>query len=54
MSGRLVELEQVPRIEQPRDSRFTAMARPMPREAPVITATFPVRSWGLGGDVIVD
>lgn len=29
---------------QPRDARCMAIARPIPRLAPVITATFPVRS----------
>jgi len=40
-----VGLEQVPRMEHPRDARFVAMARPMPREAPVMTAILPERSW---------
>lgn len=37
-------LEHVPSIEHPRAARFIEMARPMPLEAPVITATLPVRS----------
>lgn len=37
-------LEHVPRIEHPLDARLRVMARPMPREAPVMTATLPSRS----------
>lgn len=37
-------LEQVPNIEHPLDARVMAIARPMPREAPVMMATFPSRS----------
>lgn len=33
------EVAHVPRMEQPRDARLRAMARPIPREAPVTTAT---------------
>lgn len=31
-------------MEQPRDARFNETARPIPREAPVTTATLPTRS----------
>ena len=41
------ELEQVPRMEHPLAARFMAIARPMPRDAPVMTATFPARSCSL-------
>ena len=38
------ELEQVPRIEQPREARLRAMALPIPRDAPVMIATLSWRS----------
>lgn len=50
----LLSVTQVPRIEQPREARCNAMARPIPREAPVMTATFPAKSSSLWGRVIVD
>ena len=37
-------LEHVPSIEQPRDARLIAIALPIPRDAPVMTATLPCRS----------
>jgi hypothetical protein len=33
----------VPSMEHPRKARFMAIARPIPREAPVTTATLPMR-----------
>jgi len=45
--GMLVGSEQVPRTAQPRDARFIATARPMPRDAPVTTATLPSKSCDL-------
>ena len=44
MRAMLSVVTHVPRIEQPRDARFRAIARPIPREAPVMTATLSVRS----------
>lgn len=37
-------LVQVPRMEQPRDARLKAIARPIPRDAPLITATLLSKS----------
>ena len=57
----LSEVRQVPRIEHPLEARFKAIARPIPRDAPVMTATLPARSgsrWREGflwpGDDILD
>lgn len=44
------ELEQVPRMEHPLAARFMAIARPMPRDAPVMTATLPVKSCSLSAN----
>lgn len=44
MRSSLVGWEYVPRMLQPREAKWMAIARPMPRLAPVITATLPVRS----------
>lgn len=44
MRSSLAGWEYVPKMLQPRDARWTAIARPMPRLAPVMTATLPVRS----------
>lgn len=46
MTGMLSAEEQVPKMEQPRADRFTATARPMPRDAPVTRANLPARSCG--------
>lgn len=53
--GSEVSLEQVPRMEQPREARLRRMAWPIPRVAPVMMAIFPERSWGRGwivGDIL--
>jgi hypothetical protein len=40
----LASLVQVPRMEHPRNARFMAIALPIPRDAPVMSATLPKRS----------